>query len=433
MLERRRFRFWSAAVATFVAAVPALAAEPADLVNAIRTLDAGNAAASLPVVQGYALAGNITAQNELGWLYETGHGVPRDYGEAVKWYRLAALAGSASDQNNLGRMYESGLGVPRNYTEAEKWFRLSALQGFAMGQYDLAYLHDRGLGTVPPFAETLALYKQAADQGLATAQYQYGLSAANGHVAGANADAVALDYLTRAADQGYAPALVTLGQFRETGRAGPRNYLLAFELYRRAADGGDGAAMVHLAALYELGQGVARNEQEAARWYRLAVERNVPRAAYRLGLIADQGLVDGVRNPGEAVKWMRMAADAGNLADAQNQLGLYYDQGRGVEADPTEAARWFRRAAAQNSAPAMANLAHAYQTGRGVPADPAEAKRWQNLAVAHGFKPTAATAPKAEAPTPPSDDFLAVTGIASAPPSTPACPRPTALHVAGCP
>lgn len=32
-------------------------------------------------------------------------GIPQDYSEAVKWYRLAAEMGSAGAQANLGMMY----------------------------------------------------------------------------------------------------------------------------------------------------------------------------------------------------------------------------------------------------------------------------------------------------------------------------------------
>lgn len=384
------------AVAT-IAAAPAQAADPPELTNAIKALDAGDVKGALPVVQRYALLGNNAAQNELGWLYETGHGVPVNYREAIKWYRLSALNGGASDQNNLGRMYESGLGVPKNYAEAEKWFGLSALQGFAMGQFDLAFLHDRGLGTVPPFSETVALYKKAADQGLAVAQYQYALCAKNGHVTGG--PTVALDYLTRAADQGYGPALDEVGRAHELGRGMPQNHLIAYEFYRRGAEAGDGNAMFHLAALYEAGQGIPRSYPEAIRWYRLAVDKNIPQAAYRLGLIAEQGLADGVRNYRDAFKWVHTAAEAGNLAEAQNHLGLMYAEGRGVAKDATEGARWFRRAAAQNSAAAMENLALAYKSGIGVPADPAEARHWQELAAAHGdAAPAAAATPTAPVP-----------------------------------
>ena len=35
-------------------------------------------------------------------MYDNGEGVPQDYAEAVKWYRLAAEQGDARAQYNLG-------------------------------------------------------------------------------------------------------------------------------------------------------------------------------------------------------------------------------------------------------------------------------------------------------------------------------------------
>jgi len=39
--------------------------------------------------QGYAVA-----QNNLGWLYQNGWGVSKDYAQAMMWYRKAALQGN---------------------------------------------------------------------------------------------------------------------------------------------------------------------------------------------------------------------------------------------------------------------------------------------------------------------------------------------------
>ena len=46
-------------------------------------------------------------------MYAKGQGVPQDYAEAVKWYRLAAEQGFAMAQDNLGLMYKNGQGVPQ--------------------------------------------------------------------------------------------------------------------------------------------------------------------------------------------------------------------------------------------------------------------------------------------------------------------------------
>ena len=48
----------------------------------------------------------LNAQYNLGVMYDNGEGVPQDYKEAVKWYRLAAEQGNANAQTNLGNMYE---------------------------------------------------------------------------------------------------------------------------------------------------------------------------------------------------------------------------------------------------------------------------------------------------------------------------------------
>ena len=60
------------------------------------------------------------AQHDLGSLYAKGNGVPQNYTEAARWYRLAADQGHAMGQHNLGVMYDHGTGVPQDYTEAAR-------------------------------------------------------------------------------------------------------------------------------------------------------------------------------------------------------------------------------------------------------------------------------------------------------------------------
>ena len=59
--------------------------------------------------------GNADAQFNLGFMYEYGKGVPQDYQQAAKWYKLAANQGHAYGQYNLGLMYVQGDGVPQDY------------------------------------------------------------------------------------------------------------------------------------------------------------------------------------------------------------------------------------------------------------------------------------------------------------------------------
>ena len=108
--------------------------------------DAGNYAAALEIWRPLADQGDARAQYNLGVMYNTGRGVPRDVAEAAKWYRLAADQGYAVAQNNLGFMYDTGQGVPQDYAEAMRWYRLAADQGHARAQANLGMMYEDGNG-----------------------------------------------------------------------------------------------------------------------------------------------------------------------------------------------------------------------------------------------------------------------------------------------
>ncbi|MDA0313547.1 MAG: tetratricopeptide repeat protein [Gemmatimonadetes bacterium] len=116
----------------------------------------GGASAQTPAeMRQRASAGDVAAQNDLGLMYYNGEGVPQDYVEAVRWYRLAAEQGFAAAQLNLGVMYDRGRGVPQDYVEAVRWYRLAVDQGFAAAQYNLGFMYDRGRGVPLDYVEAL--------------------------------------------------------------------------------------------------------------------------------------------------------------------------------------------------------------------------------------------------------------------------------------
>jgi TPR repeat protein len=48
--------------------------------------------------------GNARAQFNLALMYEDGNGIPKDYNEAIKWYRKAADQGSTKAEKALLRI-----------------------------------------------------------------------------------------------------------------------------------------------------------------------------------------------------------------------------------------------------------------------------------------------------------------------------------------
>ena len=84
-----------------------------------------------------------------------------------------------------------------------------------------------------------------------------------------------------------------------------------------------------------------------------------------------------------ALRLFRSLADLGD-AFAQDDLGVMYDNGQGVQQDFAEALKWYRLAANQGDAGGQANLGLMYATGHGVPQDYAEAVKWLRLAAEQG-------------------------------------------------
>ena len=110
------------------------------------------------------ISNDMWAQNRIGYMYEYGKGVGRNYSEAVNWYRKSAEQGNAMGQCNLGYMYERGQGVGQNYSEAVNWYRKSAEQGNALGQYNLGLAYYYGRGVSLNKQEAYQWLKKAADQ-----------------------------------------------------------------------------------------------------------------------------------------------------------------------------------------------------------------------------------------------------------------------------
>ena len=105
-------------------------------------------------------------------------------------------------------------------------------------------------------------------------------------------------------------------------------------------------------------------------------------AQYDLAVALDCGR--GVRKDRtSSLDWLRKAAEQGHV-QAQGALGWRYMAGSGARRDDTAAYEWLRRAAERGNTAAQNNLGVMYAQGRGVPADPVEAAKWFRLAAEKG-------------------------------------------------
>ncbi|MFH0810422.1 MAG: hypothetical protein V2A77_08160 [Pseudomonadota bacterium] len=71
----------------------------------------------------------------------------KDYATAVRLWRPLADQGDAKAQSRLGYMYDEGQGVPRDYVQAHKWYSIAAVC-FAISdaeEFDLALENRKDL------------------------------------------------------------------------------------------------------------------------------------------------------------------------------------------------------------------------------------------------------------------------------------------------
>jgi len=108
------------------------------------------------------------------------------------------------------------------------------------------------------------------------------------------------------------------------------------------------------------------------------------KAQFNLGVMYEDG--KGVpQSYAEAVKWFRKAADQG-YAKAQFSLGRIYLWSK--YGNYAEAMKWYRKAADQGHAAAQFNLAMMFSNGKGVPQNFIKAYVWLSVASANGDKAT---------------------------------------------
>jgi TPR repeat protein len=69
---------------------------------------------------------------------------------------------------------------------------------------------------------------------------------------------------------------------------------------------------------------------------------------------------------------------------AQNSVGVMYRDGEGLEPDPAEAAKWFRKSAKQGFGEAQLSLGAMLLNGNGVSVDYVESYAWLYLSFLKG-------------------------------------------------
>ena len=191
---------------------------------------------------------------------------------------------------------------------------------------------------------------------------------------------LAVQYYTKAAQEGNTKAMVSLGNCYGRGDGVDKNEVEAVKWFKKAADLGNPVAMTKLGSCYANGWGVNNNFDEAFIWFNKAADLGNADAMYCLSNCYFNG--DGItKNDDEGFRWCKKAADLG-LAKAMTKLGLYYDgMGTSVEKNENESFNWYKKAADLGEPFSMVLLGNCYRWGKGVNQNISEAVKWYKKAA----------------------------------------------------
>jgi TPR repeat protein len=223
-------------------AAPVVASPTEVLVQARAAIGRQEYRAAFGLLSPLSEAGNGIAQYHLGWLYETGQGVPRDPTKAVDLVRAAARRGQACAMNRLGELYEEGALGYRDRQEAVRWWRSGAEAGCPWAKLHLGLAYKDGIGVVRNATDTIG-------------------------------------WLTSAADDGVIDAISHLAAIYRKGELVPTDLAEVVRRLRQGASLGHENAQYRLAMMLEAGQGLPRDPAEAYVWASVAAVKGEPEPA----------------------------------------------------------------------------------------------------------------------------------------------------------
>lgn len=264
--------------------------------------------AELKLIAQQAQAQDPNAQLLYGLAFLEGrYALQPDAAKAVYWLRRAAREDQSYAQLLLGKLYAEGKGVAEDPQHAVYWWNKAANADQAEAQYRLGKAWLDGFGVEPNSTRALHWLNLAAGNGSHDAEYLLGKMYQQGYRVAQDTD-LAQSWLSRAADSGHSGALSLLAALDQVIDFTTQVYQQSAEVLQQKANAGD------------------------------------PHAQYELGLRYESGAYDVNRDDQQALHWLTLAADNGNI-HAMAALAHIYARGElGVEPKPELAEQWRKRA-----------------------------------------------------------------------------------------
>lgn len=151
--------------------------------------------------------GSTASMYNLGYYFDNGYKVNRDYMVAYDYYRMAAEQNYTDAQAELGWMYEKGNGVSQDYYKSAYWYDLAAKNNHVVAIANLGTLYMNGNGVECNKEKGFSLYMKA--------------------------------YSIRESDESVSALLWLIGNSYEFGNGVNKDFQQAIMWYKKARDAGD--------------------------------------------------------------------------------------------------------------------------------------------------------------------------------------------------
>lgn len=354
------------------------------------------------------------AKLRLGNMLEYGYaGTEPDYKAAFGYYVPAAEAKLAQAIFQVGRYLKYGIhGEEPNLAAALPYFEEAATLNHVVALTELGLSCE--VQPEPDFKQAFDYFSKAAELGYPYAYYLKGVYLENDyHGTGTRQPEGAFKSFETGAEMQDLNSIYELARCYRGGIGTDVNLDKMIALYQQAAEANHVQALTDLALCHEYGFGVTQDAFKAQEYIQKAVDLGFPYAQYVLGRYYLNGLVQqdtaqglhlleqaAERNVGEALLllgdyylfdydqleeyekgfgYYQKAYELGYLSDG---LGMCYEYGMGVEAQPATAFSYYKQAAEKGNKEAIYRIARCYYFGIGTDEDKKEAYQ-HFLQVAH--------------------------------------------------
>ena len=373
------------------AAVPTVADGPAK--EAMEAFQAGRHAKAVELALPLAEQGNAEALYLLGFASESGKGLDASKEKALEYYRKASalnqkdatyrlafiLLASEKEEDRtqarealetaaksdpavaariLGEAYLRGRLTPApDPDKAIFWWKSAADAGDIPSTLLMARFYEGQFGfpELKDSKESLAAYSKAAGLGDAAAMAALGSRLLSGDEK-IRDEKKGREWLKKAIEAKEYTGYLALGGYEENVK---KDLKAALSEYERGKDAGQIDCVLRTADFYIQGKGVEKDPTRGLALLEKAAEAGNPTANFRLAV---QSL--STEKPDLLVGYKHLLAAAnGSLAEAQNELGLFYLSGKLAAADGPAGVAWLTRAAQGGYPQAQNNLATLYERG----------------------------------------------------------------------